>query len=143
MTLIRWGDRWAGRASFLSQRAATLPPPITYPETAVRSERRIQVRRLPELAGIAAVLVLAAALNLVRLSREGYANQYYAAAVKSMLTSWHNFFFVSFDAGGFVTVDKPPLGFWIQAASAKLFGFHGWSILLPEAVAGVLRIEGE
>ena len=53
---------------------------------------------------------------------------------------WHNFFFVSFDPGGFVTVDKPPLGFWIQTASAKLFGFHGWSILLPQAVAGVLSV---
>ena len=43
----------------------------------------------------------------------------------------------AFDAG-FVTVDKPQLGFWIQAASAKVFGFHGWSIMLPQALAGVL-----
>ncbi|HZU76639.1 MAG TPA: glycosyltransferase family 39 protein, partial [Dehalococcoidia bacterium] len=89
----------------------------------------------PALAG---VVVLAACLNLLQLTREGYGNAYYAAAVKSMLQSWHNFFFVSFDPGGFVTVDKPPVGFWVQTASAKLFGFHGWSILLPQAVAGVL-----
>ena len=37
-------------------------------------------------------------------------------------------------------MDKPPLGFWIQAASAYLFGFQGWSILLPEALAGVLSV---
>jgi Dolichyl-phosphate-mannose-protein mannosyltransferase len=37
-------------------------------------------------------------------------------------------------------VDKPPLGFWIQAASAYLFGFHGWSLLLPQALAGVLCV---
>ncbi len=56
-----------------------------------------------------------------------------------MLTSWSNFFFVSFDAG-FVSVDKPPLGLWIQAASAWLFGFHGWALLLPQAIAGVLSV---
>jgi 4-amino-4-deoxy-L-arabinose transferase-like glycosyltransferase len=78
-------------------------------------------------------------LNLFRISSQGYSNTYYAAAVKDMLTSWHNFFFVSFDAG-FVTVDKPPLGLWIQAASAYLFGFDGVSLLLPEALAGVLSV---
>src|SRR3954454_14248618 len=86
-----------------------------------------------------AVLILSAFLNLFRLTSLGYSNTYYAAAVKDMLTSWHNFFFVSFDAG-FVTVDKPPLGLWIQAASAELFGFHGWSLLLPQALAGVLSV---
>ena len=88
---------------------------------------------------LVAVLILSAFLNLFRLTSVGYRNTYYAAAVKDMLTSWHNFFFASFDAG-FVTVDKPPLGLWIQAASAYLFGFHGWSILLPQAVAGVLSV---
>jgi 4-amino-4-deoxy-L-arabinose transferase-like glycosyltransferase len=39
-----------------------------------------------------------------------------------------------------VSVDKPPLGFWIQAASTQLFGFHGWSLLLPQALAGVLCV---
>ncbi len=58
---------------------------------------------------LAAVLMLTALLNLYGLTGEGYANSYYAAAVKNMLTSWQNFFFVSFDAG-FVSVDKPPLG---------------------------------
>src|SRR3954463_3250989 len=88
---------------------------------------------------LVAVLILSAFLNLFRLTSLGYRNTYYAAAVKDMLTSWHNFFFVSFDAG-FVTVDKPPLGLWIQTASAELFGFHGWSLLLPQALAGVLSV---
>lgn len=91
----------------------------------------------PALAG---VLAVAAALNLIALGREGYANGYYAAAVRSMLQSWHNFFFVAFDPGGFVTIDKPPLGFWVQTASAKLCGFHGWSLLLPQAMAGVASV---
>jgi 4-amino-4-deoxy-L-arabinose transferase-like glycosyltransferase len=88
---------------------------------------------------LVAILILSAFLNLFRLTSLGYRNTYYAAAVKDMLTSWHNFFFVSFDAG-FVTVDKPPLGLWIQAASAELFDFHGWSLLLPQALAGVLSV---
>lgn len=88
---------------------------------------------------LAAVLILSAFLNLFRLTNEGYGITYYAAAVKDMLTSWHNFFFVSFDAG-FVSVDKPPLGLWIQAASAYLFGFHGLSLMLPQALAGVLCV---
>ncbi len=89
---------------------------------------------------LAAILAASGYLNFFRLNAEGYANSYYAAAVKSMLTSWHNFFFASFDPGGFVSVDKPPVGFWIQAASAKLFGFSGLSLLLPEAFAGVLSV---
>ena len=75
-----------------------------------------------------------------RLSQNGYGNIFYSAGVKSMLRSWHNFFFVSFDPGGLITVDKPPLALWLQAASAKLFGFSPLSLLLPEAIAGVLAV---
>ena len=57
-----------------------------------------------------------------------------------MLSSWHNFFFDSFDPGGFVTVDKPPLGFWLQTISAKLFGFHGWTSSCPRPWPGVLSV---
>jgi 4-amino-4-deoxy-L-arabinose transferase-like glycosyltransferase len=38
--------------------------------------------------------VLSGLLEFVKLSQNGYANTYYSAAVKSMLRSWHNFFFV-------------------------------------------------
>ena len=57
-----------------------------------------------------------------------------------MLLSWHNFFFASFDPGGLVSVDKPPLALWVETASAKLFGFSSASILLPEALAGVASV---
>lgn len=89
---------------------------------------------------LALILLVAAFANFFELQRNGYANLYYAAAIRSMLQNWHNFFFVAFDPGGFVSVDKPPLGFWIQAASAKLLGYSGFSILLPEALAGVLSV---
>jgi len=89
---------------------------------------------------LGAVLLLAIVLHFFRLDQEGFANLYYAATVKSMLMSWRNFFFASFDPGGFVTVDKPPFGFWVQAFSALVFGFRGWSLLLPQALAGVLSV---
>ncbi len=88
---------------------------------------------------LAAILVLSAFLSFYNLAGEGYGNSYYAAGVKDMLTSWSNFFFVSFDSG-FVSIDKPPLGLWIQAASAYVFGFNGWALLLPQAIAGVLCV---
>ena len=98
------------------------------------------VRFAPHHAAVAAVLALAAVLNLNALSQNGFANTYYSAAVKSMLGSWHNFVFVAFDPGGLVSVDKPPLALWLQAASAKLFGFSSLSLLVPEAICGVLAV---
>ena len=92
------------------------------------------------LAGIAALLAVAAALRLWGLGQAGFGTQYYAAGVLSMLENWHNFFFNSFDPAGFVSIDKPPLAFWIQSASAKLLGFDAFSIRLPQVIEGVALI---
>jgi 4-amino-4-deoxy-L-arabinose transferase-like glycosyltransferase len=89
---------------------------------------------------LAAVLALSIFMNFFQLGQNGYGNLYYAAAVKSMGDNWHNFFFASFDPGGFVTVDKPPLGFWLQTLSTKIFGFTPFSIFLPQALCGVLAV---
>jgi 4-amino-4-deoxy-L-arabinose transferase-like glycosyltransferase len=86
------------------------------------------------------LLITAAVLDLWDLSRNGWANGYYAAAVRSMITSWHNFLFASFDPSGVMTVDKPPLAFWVQALSARVFGFSSWSILVPEALMGMATV---
>jgi 4-amino-4-deoxy-L-arabinose transferase-like glycosyltransferase len=86
--------------------------------------------------GIVAILALALAMRLWGLERNGYGTEYYAAGVRSMLGSWHNFLFNSFDPAGFVSVDKPPVALWIQAASAKLLGFSGFSLFLPQALEG-------
>src|ERR1700730_3668952 len=86
------------------------------------------------------IATLSLLLNTINLNREGYGNLYYAAGVKSMLVSWHNFFYLSYDPGGFVSIDKPPLGFWLQTISAELFGFHGWALMLPQVIAGVLSV---
>jgi 4-amino-4-deoxy-L-arabinose transferase-like glycosyltransferase len=85
----------------------------------------------------AAIAVLAAGLYTWGLSSMGWANSYYAAAVKAGTKSWKAFFFGAIDPGSFITVDKPPAAFWVQALSARVFGFNSWSILLPQAAAGV------
>lgn len=107
------------------------------PSTSWRANSVVALTRKLNLERVAVpgVVLLSFLLEFVALDREGYGNTYYAAAVKSMILSWHNFFFVAFDPAGFLAVDKPPLGFWIQAASAKLFGFSGVSLLLPQALA--------
>ncbi|MFC5450755.1 glycosyltransferase family 39 protein [Paenibacillus aestuarii] len=86
---------------------------------------------------LVAIALLAAFLNIYGIWKDNVVNGYYTAAVTSMLQSFHNFFFASFDPGGYVTVDKPPVTFWIQTLSAYVFGLHGWSVILPQALAGV------
>ncbi|NFE18923.1 glycosyltransferase family 39 protein [Clostridium botulinum] len=99
-----------------------------------------KIKFTKENIALSLILILSLILNLVNLNIEGYANQYYAAGVKSMTLSLKNFFFISFDPASFVSIDKPPLGFWIQAIFAKIFGFSGWSIILPQAIAGVVSV---
>src|SRR5690242_19708053 len=86
------------------------------------------------------IMLISLFMNFYQLGQNGFGNTYYAAAVRSMLDNWHNFFFVSLDPGGFVSVDKPPLGFWFQVASAKVFGFTPFSVYLPQALAGVISV---
>jgi 4-amino-4-deoxy-L-arabinose transferase-like glycosyltransferase len=86
------------------------------------------------------VMLISLFMNFYQLGQNGFGNLYYASAIRSLLDSWQNFFFVSFDPGGFVSIDKPPLGFWLQAASAKILGYTPFSIFLPQALAGVLSV---
>jgi 4-amino-4-deoxy-L-arabinose transferase-like glycosyltransferase len=57
-----------------------------------------------------------------------------------MTSSWHNFFFVSFDPGGFISIDKPPVSMWIEAANVRLLGLNSWGLLLPGALAGAATV---
>ncbi|HEX2410208.1 MAG TPA: glycosyltransferase family 39 protein [Solirubrobacteraceae bacterium] len=91
----------------------------------------------PELA---VLLVAAGVLYLWALDRNGFANEYYSAAVRSMSTSWHAFLYGSFDTAGVMTVDKPPLALWVQALSVRVFGFNSWSLLVPQALMGVATV---
>lgn len=99
---------------------------------------KAKVPRQWSRVALGAILLLSAFMNFFLLGQNGYGNFYYTAGVRSMLDSWHNFFFASFDPGGFVSIDKPPLGFWLQTLSAKIFGFTPFSLFLPQAICGVL-----
>src|SRR3954470_12694894 len=97
-------------------------------------------RRWLPAASLLAVVLLSLALNAWRLSEVGFGNTYYAAAVRSMTLSWRNFAFGAFDPGGFITVDKPPVFLWVEALSARVFGYSALSLILPSAVAGAAGV---
>ena len=86
------------------------------------------------------ILGLAAVLRLWHLDHNGYGRQYYAGAVRSMLGSWHNFFFNAFDPQGYVSLDKPPVALWLQVASAKILGFSAFSVMLPQVLEGLISV---
>ncbi|HEV3034556.1 MAG TPA: glycosyltransferase family 39 protein [Solirubrobacteraceae bacterium] len=94
----------------------------------------------PRHVALAGIVALSAVLNTRNLAQNDYGNTFYSAAVKSMLHSLHNFLFVSFDPGGLVTIDKPPLALWLQTASAKLFGLSPLSLLLPQAILATIAV---
>ena len=93
-----------------------------------------------EVLALLCLLAFSAVLYLWDLGREGMANTFYSAAVMSGSQSWKAFFFGSFDAASFVTVDKPPVALWVMELSARLFGFSSWSMLVPQALAGVAAV---
>ena len=87
----------------------------------------------PALLGL---LLATAVLYLAGLSRSGYANEFYAAAVQAGTKSWKAFLFGSLDASNFITVDKTPASLWVMELSGRVFGFSSWSMLAPQALEG-------
>jgi 4-amino-4-deoxy-L-arabinose transferase-like glycosyltransferase len=87
-----------------------------------------------------ALLAATAALYTIGLSRNGWANDFYAAAVQAGTKSWKAFFFGSLDSGNFITVDKTPASLWVMELSARAFGLNSWSLLLPQAAEGVATV---
>ena len=77
-------------------------PPVSYPDK-FSGARRLSTDVVGSI-GFALVLALAALLRVWHLNQAGFGTQYYAAGVLSMLESWHNFFFNSFDPAGFVSI---------------------------------------
>ena len=117
--------------------ALVAAPPAT--EEATPAERRPGTPTPVRLA-LGGVVSIAFVLNCWALSRNGLGNTYYSAASRSMVVSWRNFFFASFDPGGYITVDKPPVALWIEAMSVRMFGYSSWSLLLPSALAGTASV---
>src|ERR1700712_1254849 len=91
-----------------------LPQPRRRPAASLAAVRSLAQR--PELLFL---LAIAGVLNLWALDLNGWANDYYAAAVRSMTTSWHAFLYGAYDSAALQTVDKPPLALWVEALSAR------------------------
>jgi 4-amino-4-deoxy-L-arabinose transferase-like glycosyltransferase len=97
-----------------------------------------KTKRNKWLVWITIPLIIAIILRLYKIG--DFQNTYYTATAISMLQNWSNFFFASFDPIGIVTVDKPPISFWIQSISIKIFGITPWSASIPHMIAGILSI---
>ena len=110
----------------------------------LRWARQLVRGRPPDAAwvrpSLIALLGIAALLYLWDLSASGWANAFYSAAVQAGSTSWKAFFFGSFDASNFITVDKSPAALWVMDISARIFGVNAWSILAPQALEGVATV---
>ena len=102
--------------------------------------RKLPRRSRVQLFSLAALLVATALLYLVGLSVSGYANEFYSAAAQAGSTNWWSFLWGSSDAGNSITVDKPPAAIWPMALAVRVFGLSSWSILVPQAIMGVLAV---
>jgi len=119
------------------------------PAPAARPARRSAAARLlrarpgdPAWArpALLALLVATGLLYIVGLSRNGWANEFYAAAAQAGTESWKAFLFGSLDRASFITVDKPAGFLWPMDLSGRIFGVNYWSLLLPQALAGVATV---
>jgi 4-amino-4-deoxy-L-arabinose transferase-like glycosyltransferase len=79
-------------------------------------------------------------LYLWNLSASGWGNAFYSAAAQAGSTDWTAMLFGSSDAGNAITVDKAPAALWVADVSVRLFGLNSWSVLAPQAVAGIAAV---
>jgi len=91
----------------------------------------------PALLGL---LLATAVLYLAGLSRSGYANEFYAAAVQAGTKSWKAFLFGSLDSSNFITVDKTPASLWVMELSGRAFGFQLVEPAGAQALEGVAAV---
>lgn len=97
-------------------------------EVQSRLWRRMQHAE-PVLVGFIALI-----LGFWRLPLNGLGNLYYTAADITGSRSLRALFFATFDRGGIMAVDKPPLGLVGPALAIRLFGISSWTVLGPQVV---------
>ncbi|MFB7876724.1 ArnT family glycosyltransferase [Nocardia sp. NPDC056064] len=113
--------------------ATVMEPPTTAEVPAERRKRW-------EYPALAVLLLGTAVAYLINLSANGWANDFYAAAVQAGSQSWEAFFFGSSDAANSITVDKPPASLWVMELSVRVFGLSSWSMLVPQVLLGVASV---
>ena len=105
-------------------------------DLAIRSAETPTRARWAVWLTLSLILVLAAALRLWKI-QDVAGNVFYDAAVRSMGSSWHDFFFGALEPSGTVSIDKPPVDLWLQVATTRVLGFDLVGLHLPEALGGV------
>ena len=84
------------------------------------------------------ILFVGAFLRFSRIN--DFDNPYYTATAFSVIKTWNNFLFASSDPLGVVSVDKPPLAFWLQGIGIYLFGTEKWAVNIFQAILGIISI---
>jgi 4-amino-4-deoxy-L-arabinose transferase-like glycosyltransferase len=137
MTTTTPFGRLRPRAQSRPQESGSPAPGRSFAARIVRGAADDPAWARPSLLGL---LAIATVLYVWDLSASGYANSFYAAAAQAGSVSWKAWFFGAFDAGSFITVDKPPASMWVMGLSGRIFGFSSWSMLVPQALEGVAAV---
>ncbi|MFM9376778.1 ArnT family glycosyltransferase [Gordonia sp. VNK21] len=111
---------------------------MTETDEAVRTP--LHRRIAPRHGALLALLAATALLYTWNLSRNGWGNEFYAAAAQAGGESWKAWLFGSLDWANSITVDKPPAALWVTGLSVRIFGLSSWSVLMPQAIMGVLSV---
>jgi 4-amino-4-deoxy-L-arabinose transferase-like glycosyltransferase len=120
-----------------------LSPSAPLPDAPDRSRPRWQVWRSPagqpawSRPALLAMAAVAACLFGRNISQAGL-SPFYSVAVKSMSVSWKAFFYGALDPKATITIDKLAGSFLPQALSARIFGYHPWSLALPQVIEGTI-----
>lgn len=113
---------------------------ITASDEAATPPARRRLRPQRRHWAVAGLLAATALLYCWNLSRNGWGNDFYAAAAQAGGVSWKAWLFGSLDFGNIGTVDKPPAALWVTGLFVRIFGLSSWSVLLPQALEGVATV---
>jgi 4-amino-4-deoxy-L-arabinose transferase-like glycosyltransferase len=89
---------------------------------------------------LGAIVALALVLYAWGINTADLRNTFFSIAVRTMSKSFQGFVFGSFDTAGIMAIDKPPMAFWPQVVSVWIFGFHSWSLVLPQVLEGAAAV---
>lgn len=126
--------------------AAILDDPVVIEGKVTPSTRRFpQPWRSPEgqpgwARPILLLLALAAAVVYAWGISQNPLHSYYAPAVKSMSESWKALLFGAYDPQASITLDKLSGALVVQALSARIFGYHVWSVIAPQVAEAVITV---
>ncbi len=99
-----------------------------------------QPERFKTYCTVFLVLFFSIVLRFYQLGHGGYGCPSSSGNARSMLHSWWHFFFVAWDPAGTYMQDKPPVADWLQSISVLHFGYSGFSLILPQALAGAINL---